>query len=197
MDLLQISAVVLLFLFVLSLVAGSYSGLLALGVLAAVLAVFVGVVYLFYVGFSPAVAAAVVAAGAALVVLTRRSSAGEEDDVTMEKECIKLEDGLKILPPDARDAITKVLKKPASYHKLCFHIYKGKGVPGGKDIVMTLFLFATPPEIAIRICKMLSKSGYPCAVETDVVRHVYFKFKEDIENRKPKTSPPDLPMQHI
>ena len=64
----------MLFFFVLSLAAGSYSGLLALGALAAVLAAFVGVIYLFYVGFSPAVAAAVVAAGAgtALVIKRRR-----------------------------------------------------------------------------------------------------------------------------
>jgi hypothetical protein len=182
-DTLQFLGLVLLSLFVLSLITGSYSGLLALGALAAVLAVLVGAIYLFYAGFSPAVAVAVVAAVAALVILMRISSAGEEDDVTMEEECIKLEDGLKILPPDVRTAIRKILKKPASYHELCFHIYKGRGVPGGKDIVMTLALYITPPEIAIRICKMLSKLGYPCAVETDVMRRVYFKFKEDAASR--------------
>jgi hypothetical protein len=186
MDLLQFLGLVLLSLFVMSLFTGRHSHLLAVGVLTALIAVLVGIGYLFYAGFSPAVAAAVVAAGAALVVLMRRSSAKEEDDVTMEEECIKLEDGLKILPPDAGTAVKKVLKKPASYHELCFHIYKGKGVPGGKDIVMTLFLFATSDEKVIRICKMLSKLGYPCAVETDVLPRVYFKFKPDKQPAQPQ-----------
>jgi len=181
MDPLQILALVLLSLFVLSLIAGKQSSLLALGVLTALLAVLVGVAYLIYVGFNPAVLAAVVAAGAAFVILTRRDSAEEEDDVVMEEDCMNLGEGLKVLPPDARAAIGKVLKKSLSYHKLCFHIYKGRGVLGGKDIVMALRLFiTTPPEVAIRICKKLSKLGYPCAVDTDVVKDVYFKFKPEI-----------------
>jgi hypothetical protein len=179
-DPLQILGLVLLSLFVLSLITGKHSILLALCTFTAFLAVLVGVAYLIYAGFNPVVLAAVVAAGAALVILMRRDSAEEEDDVVMEKECMKLGDGLKVLPLDARAAIGKVLKKSLNYHELCFHIYKGKGVLGGKDIVMALRLFIlTPPEVAIRICRMLSKLGYPCAVDTDVVKDVYFKFKPE------------------
>jgi hypothetical protein len=195
MDPLQILGLVLLSLFVLSLVTGKHSSLLALGALTAFLAVLVGVAHLIYAGFNPVVLAAVVAAGAALVILMRRDSAEEEDDVVMEEDCMKLGEGLKILPLDARAAIGKVLKKSLNYHELCIHtyyIYKGKGVLVGKDIVMALRLFiTTPPEVAIRICRMLSKFGYPCAVDTDVVKDVYFKFKPE------QTQPTATATQHI
>jgi hypothetical protein len=184
MDPLQILALVLLSLFVLSLITGKQSSLLALGALTAFLAVLVGVAYLIYVGFNPTVLAATAVAGLAGWIMLRAEGAeeedAEEDDVVMEEECMKLEEGLKILPPDASVAIRKVLKKTVNYHKLCFHIYKGKGVLGRKDIVMTLrLLITTPPEVAIRICRKLSKLGYPCAVETEVVKNVYFKFKPE------------------
>ena len=181
MDPLQILALVLLSLFVLSLIAGKQSSLLALGALTAFLAVLVGVAYLIYASFNPVVLAAVVTAGAVLVILTRRDSAEEEDDVVMEEDCMKLEEGLKVLPLAARAAIGKVLKKSLNYHELCFHIYKGRGVLGGKDIVIALRLFiTTPPEVAIRICKKLSKLGYPCAVYNGALDYVYFKFKPEI-----------------
>jgi len=65
MDLLQFSALILISLFILSLFSGRHSDLLAVGLLSALLAAFIGVAYLFYVGFNPVVVAAVVAAGAA------------------------------------------------------------------------------------------------------------------------------------
>jgi len=74
MDLLQISALILISLFILSLISGRHSDLLAVGLLSALLAVFIGAAYLFYVGFNPVVVAAVVAASAAIVIMLRRYS---------------------------------------------------------------------------------------------------------------------------
>jgi hypothetical protein len=140
------------------------------------LAALAGAAFLFYVGFS--LAAAAVAAVAALAVLARRKSAEEEDDVAVEKECMPLKEGLKILPLDARAAVKKVLKKPADYHELCIHIYRGRGVAGGRDLVMVLDLFTALSETLVRICRRLGELGYPCAVDVDNAR-VYFKFKPD------------------
>jgi len=113
-----------------------------------------------------------------LLPTRRRSAEEEEEDVVMEVDCMPLKEGLNVLPPDARAAIKKILKRLADYHKLCFHIYRGRGVAGGRDLVMVLDLFTVLSKTAIRISKTLNELGYPSAADVDTAR-IYFKFKPD------------------
>jgi MFS family permease len=72
----KFTALYLLALFVLLLLAGSHSDLLSLGVFTALVAVLVGVGHLLFVGFNPLVFVAVVASGVALAVMVRHHPDG-------------------------------------------------------------------------------------------------------------------------
>jgi len=196
-DLAVISAAALLALFAFGLIAGRddviegavfvsaallFFGLLIVGgavLLAAgffLLATLLVAAYLFYTA-DPIIKAAVVAAAAAgLAALTRRRSEKEED-VVIEEDCMPLKEGLRVLPLDVRTVIKKVLKRPAGHDRLCFHVYRGSGVAGGRDLVMMLELSALSETIA-RINKMLNELGYPSVADADTGR-IYFKFKPD------------------
>ncbi len=162
MDLLQFVALVLLLLFVSSLITGR--GLRALGVFVSSLAVLAGAAYLFYAGFSPAVAAAVVAASAALVILLRQRLPEEKvekkplfDIRLVEEECIPLEEGIDKFP-ELKKALKGVIPFN-SLNQICFRTYEGEDVPGGRAKATFLKLLFTPVEIAVRVMRALEEHG--------------------------------------
>jgi len=165
MDPLQILALVLLSLFVLSLVTGKQSSLLALGALTAFLAVLVGVAYLIYVGFNPIVLAATAVAGLAGWIMLRADGAEEEkkekkplsDIRLVEEECVPMEEGIDKLP-EVKKALSGVVWF-GGLDEICYRTYEGEDVPGGRaEVVVLKFLF-TPVEIAVKIMSALERRG--------------------------------------
>ncbi len=161
-DLLQVAALVLLVLFVLSLITGR--GLRELGIFVSFLAVLAGAAYLFYAGFSPAVAAAVVAAGAALVILLRQRPPEEKpekkplfDIRLVEERCVPLEESIDRFP-ELKGALKGIVPFN-SLNQICFRTYEGEDVPGGRARAMFLKLLFTPVEIAVRVMSALEERG--------------------------------------
>ena len=164
MDFLHISALALLSLFVLTLIAGKQSSLLALGALTAFLAVLVGVAYLIYAGFNPVVLAATAVAGLSGWVMVRAGSTEEKkkkkplfDIRLVKEECVPMEEGIDKLP-EVKKALSGVVRF-GYLDQICYRTYEGEDVPGGRAETVFLVFLLTPIEIAVKIMSALERHG--------------------------------------
>jgi hypothetical protein len=164
-DPLQFLGLVLLSLFVLSLIAGKQSSLLALGALTAFLAVLVGVAYLIYAGFNPVVLAATAVAGLAGWIMLQADGAEEKkkekkplfDIRLVEEKCVPMEEGIDRLP-EVKKALSGVVRF-GYLNKICYRTYEGEDVPGRRAETVFLVFLLTPVEIAVKVMSALERHG--------------------------------------